>query len=818
MKIKLVIALAALFPAAAGVISVRANAQLLNSSLAISVRAEDGSYQVAVPTIATPVLVSRVAAEINHRWMTSTSYPRHHTFESAFQDQLGSGRALITTFSGLARAPELICVLHLYSNRPYGSISLKVMNSTRSPVTVQEIRLLDAIGEPRIAFGADESTTRVLADSYSEDPTIHLGNLAQAPDGDYTGIGNMLIYNLVARQSLLVAALTSDRFLTVSHLRVTDAASSTPRVGSFTVDSMGTTTKVVLERSQISPNQQVQLSLPLAPGQSLDSESVMIAGGPDYLAELEAYGEAIHVLHHARISEVAPMGWWSWTAFRGGINQGEVLTNARWLADHLKHLGYDYLHIDEGYSYARGESATANATQFPDGIQELEFRICNLGLIPGIWTAPFEVSARSWIYQHHKDWLVHDGRGVPILVGYVEDNTDPVFVLDTTNPSAQAYLRKTYRLLTHEWGIRYIKLDFMDHAAIEGYYHRPNTTALEAQRIGLQIIRNAVGNDVLLDKDGSPMLNPVGLVDEGRISVDTSGHSFKDSFNAAPNVAARFYMNRNFYRSDPDSFSISRGSDSNLSLSEAQVQIVLAAVAGGMYEIGDDLPTIGSQPERLALLENQELLNINRLGRAALPLDLMTYAAEDLQPSVFFLSEDRRQSMLAVFNWTDQPRSHTFTLAGLHLAEDHPFRAYDVLKQDEPIAMQDGMLRLENQPAHSVQLIKFIDTSVTAAAPTVTANVPTAGRTGDALILSADADHSEVPALAYRWSFGDSTRAEGSRVTHTYTKPGTYTVDLQVTGVDGVTVRTRFTIETMGQASTQFDLSHNRRYRSDSGR
>lgn len=826
MKIKLAAALAFLF-APAAVIPVKAYAQLHNASLALSVRPRDGSYQVTLPGIEAPVLVSRVAAEVNHHWLLSTDYPRHHTVESAFNDALGQGQVLTTTFAGLNHAPELVCVLRLYSNRPYGSIIVKLLNNTAVPVEVQEIRVLDAMGEPRIGLGATESKDRVMADSYSEDPTIHIGGLAQAPDGVYTGVGTVLVYNLAAKHSLLLAALTSKRFLTVSHLRVADADSSAPRISSFTVDSMGTTTPIVLERSQISPDQQIQLSLPVAPGQSLDSESVMIAGGPDYLAELEAYGEAVRELHHARISGPAPMGWWSWTAFYGGINQGEVLTNAKWLAGHLKSLGYDYVLIDEGYSYARGEYITANAAQFPDGIRKLESKICNLGLTPGLWTAPFEVSARAWVYTHHKDWLVHDAKGAPIQVGYVEGDVDPVFVLDTTNPGAQAYLRKTYQILTHEWGVRYIKLDFMDHAAIEGYHYLPNTTALEAQRIGLRIIRDAVGNDVLLDKDGSPMLNPVGFVDEGRISVDTSGHSFKASMNAAPNIAARFYMNRNFYRSDPDAFSISQGveprqgsqgSENYLSPSEAQVQIVLAAVAGGMYEIGNDLPTLGSEPKRLALAENQELIDMNRLGRAALPLDLMSFAAEDLQPSVFFLPEDRRQSMLAVFNWTDQPRSHTFTLAGLHLAADHRFRAYDVLSHDGQVALTSGTLRLENQPAHSVRLIKFVDESIAAAAPTVAADVPNTARTGDALSLSAEAGHSDVPALAYRWNFGDGTGAVGSRVTHTYTKPGTYTIGLDVKGVDGITARKSFTVKASGVANTNFDLDHNRRYIPDSGR
>ena len=132
-----------------------------------------------------------------------------------------------------------------------------------------------------------------------------------------------------------------------------------------------------------------------------------------------------------------------------------------------------------------------------------------------------------------------------------------MFVLDRTNPAAQEFLRQTYRTLVREWGAKYIKLDFMDNTAIEGYYFRPHTTALEAQRIGLQVIREAVGDDVLLDKDGSPMLNPVGLVDDGRVSQDT-GHTFSRSKEAAPGIAARYYMHRNFFINDPDAFTVSR--------------------------------------------------------------------------------------------------------------------------------------------------------------------------------------------------------------------------------------------------------------------
>ena len=48
-----------------------------------------------------------------------------------------------------------------------------------------------------------------------------------------------------------------------------------------------------------------------------------------------------------------------------------------------------------------------------------------------------------------------------------------------------------------EWGIRYIKMDFMDDSAIEGFFYKPDTTAMEAQRIGLGIIRETVGDGCL---------------------------------------------------------------------------------------------------------------------------------------------------------------------------------------------------------------------------------------------------------------------------------------------------------------------------------
>lgn len=704
---------------------------ITNAQLTASVRTEDGAYEIRAKGLEQPVLVSQVGAEIDHRWISSSKYPSYHETETTFHGALGAGHEATVTFTGLKGSPELIYVLRLYDQLPYGDIEVKVRNTTDGEITVQSIRSVEAIGHPIVNLGGPENEDRVLSDSFSEDrPPVEIYDLGKAPvylgydsfgkelSPEHLGIGSQLIYNRKSGNSLFLATLTSRLWLTYLHLRVIKDGSSAVEIASYHVDSAGTTEVEKKESLKGAPaDDQIQLSLPVQPGKELPSERLMFAAGPHYHAQLEAYGKAIRLLHHALVKSPNLMGWWSWTAFYSKVNEHDVSTNAHWLAEHLKPLGYDYFHIDEGYDYARGDYTKPNPTNFPHGMKRVGEMLSRLGLKMGVWTAPFEVSDRAWVYEHHKDWLVHNAKGQPIRIS--QPRQEPLYVLDSTNPGAQKYLRQTYQTMVKEWGVKYIKLDFMDDTAIEGYYYRPHTTALEAQRIGLRVIRQAVGPNVLLDKDGSPMLNPVGILNEGRISLDTA-HSFQTIKEGATGLAARYYMNRNFFVDDPDAFEVSKQVGPHqktppLTLDEAEVSIVHAALCGGMYEIGDNLTLFNSEPARLALLKNPDLLKIVHLGRAATPIDLMSYSPQDGQPSEFLLHEKKRQTMFAVINWTDQVRSHKFSLSTLGLPAGDTYKAYDSLNHDSPVALTGGVLELQTQAPHSVRLIKIIDTSVPAA-------------------------------------------------------------------------------------------------------
>jgi hypothetical protein len=775
---------------------------------------DDGSYALRSAAISGDVLHATVGVDTAAGTLTPALYPLHLTSVSAFNDALGTGQMLTMTHSGLQGAADLVCEFRVYADRPWGDIRVKMTNSTAQSIVIRSIRVIKSSGGTVLQLNGPDTEDRVLSDGLSEDPS-QIADLGEASGGLHRSFSSQLIYNRKSGQSLFLGALSADTLVTVFHLRSSGLPGA--RVLSYDVEDTGTNEALHDQSQPYGEENEVPLRLEAAPGQSASSERLMFAIGPDYHAQLENYGNAIRILHQARTTSPTLIGWWSWTAYYYNVTEGTMLTNADWLAQNLRATGYRYFQIDEGYQFARGEYATADGKAFPDGMACTAHHVENDGLTFGLWVAPFQVSDRSWVYEHHRDWLVHNLRGEPIHIGRVGGNGEELYALDTTNPGAQEYLRQTYRTLVNDWGARFLKLDFMDAASVEGVFYRPNTTALQALRIGLEVIRETVGDNVVLDKDGSPMLTPVGIVDTGRISQDT-GHTFGSTHDAAPGIAGRYYMNRNFYQSDPDAFTVSEqiipervwhGNKVPLTLDEAEASIALSAVSGGMFEIGDDLPALGASPQRLALVRNPDLLDMARLGRASVPLDLMTYRAEDKQPSIFLLKEDNRQWILTIFNWTEEPRSHSIALQDLGIKQDKSFTAGDVLRGGM-FAIRDGRLAID-QPAHSVRMLKLVSNSEIAQAPDFEMRVPPSAQAGETVEFRA-ISLGAAPVLEYQWNFGDGITAEGALVTHTYTQPGSYPASVGATGLDKRSSTKMMTITITGRVPAIYDPARKERY------
>jgi len=93
-----------------------------------------------------------------------------------------------------------------------------------------------------------------------------------------------------------------------------------------------------------------------------------------------------------------------------GLNEGTALTNARWLAQHLKSLGYQFFHIDEGYQYARASTLRRTPSLFRM-VWPLWNERSGEGLIPGLCGHAIPGCGPVLGLRDHRDWLVHNAKG-----------------------------------------------------------------------------------------------------------------------------------------------------------------------------------------------------------------------------------------------------------------------------------------------------------------------------------------------------------------------------------------------------------------------
>jgi hypothetical protein len=91
--------------------------------------------------------------------------------------------------------------------------------------------------------------------------------------------------------------------------------------------------------------------------------------------------------------------------------------------------------------------------------------------------------------------------------------------------------------------------------------------------------------------------------------------------------------------------------------------------------------------------------------------------------------------------------------------------------------------------------------------------VPPVANAGETFPLSAQTDASGVLAVSCVWDFGDGISAHGAKVSHTYTRAGTFTVRLTVQGIDGPATGQSFSVRVTGDLRAYPNLLDNRRFR-----
>lgn len=412
--------------------------------------------------------------------------------------------------------------------------------------------------------------------------------------------------------------------------------------------------------------------------------------------------------------------WTHWYHFYQSITAHQFIANLDAITSVRAQVPFQVIQLDDGYQTAWGEWTTANA-KFPDGLQHLSERIRSAGFTPGLWLAPFVIQPGSWVDREHPDWLLHNAKGRLVNAGYFYQFFGRA--LDATHPQVQEHLHTLVETLTRQWGYRLLKLDFLYAGALPGQRYDAHLTRAQALRRGLEIIRQAAGDETFLLGCGCPFGSAIGLVDGMRISPDTAP-SWEPWFDWAPwatrllkrepsppalrnslrNTLNLSCLHRRWWWNDPDCMLV-RAQDTRLSEAEVRSRVTLTGLSGGMLVDSDDLTRLPA--ERLELLS----LLTPILSPGGQPLDLLQ---RDM-PELYHLPMHGAAGswhLVSLFNWQDCPAGKRLSLAQLGIPSGRPVYVFDFWAQRLWQTVERELFFPEI-PAHGCRLLRLCPLDVT---------------------------------------------------------------------------------------------------------
>jgi alpha-galactosidase len=431
----------------------------------------------------------------------------------------------------------------------------------------------------------------------------------------------------------------------------------------------------------------------IQPGQALEGEPLRLARG-DADTLLEGWAGATARAMGARVPAVSPVGWCSWYEYYTRVGPGDLLANTAFLAEHPE-LGVSFVQLDDGYQPWVGDWLDRN-DKFAGGLEPLTQQIRAKGFQAGLWTAPFFASAGSRLLAEHGDWFLQGARG-PVATGFNPEWRARTYALDLSHPEVLAWLGETFGALVGE-GFDYHKIDFLFAGLRHGRRHDPERSPVEAYRLGLASIREAIGPERFLLGCGAPIGPSIGMVDGMRVSQDVKeqwdswlagwvgrGCGYPAARGALRTNMVRWFMHRTLWVNDPDCLLV-REHNSKLSEAETRTLVSVLGATGGMLFLSDDLPRVS--PERLDL------------AAATLPPSALVGRPSTLMargyPEDMVVRGVGGQFLVVLVNWEDRPVQRPLPSAGC------PGTWFDFWKGELV-----GEWPLE-VPAHGVRVMRFV--------------------------------------------------------------------------------------------------------------
>ena len=420
--------------------------------------------------------------------------------------------------------------------------------------------------------------------------------------------------------------------------------------------------------------------------------TVSIEAAPRYYASRWAPG--YHPIDRRRCPR-APTGWMSWNTYFDKAGAAENLAEARIGAKYLLPFGLSIWSIESWQdnslwlpvSNFHNLDLSCYKPQFPEGMKKLADDIRALGFRPGLWM-PLYGTGDAAFHDAHRDLFLHDASGKPITCW------NGRYMLDTTNQDSLELLRRLTRTASREWGYEFFKFDGM--ANTPRKFERPEIRARFRSPAdphwfdgSVKALREGIGEDrIMLGCMGDFTGTEAQYLDASRLGSDVVGcysglgdnynplgsSSFaqmpvkwKNILHQAECTFTQIFVNNIMFYTDPDTLLVGYSLEKN----EAEVMATIVGLPGQLMFAGDKLGTL--RADRMKKI--QQVLPVADVH----PQNLYPYAASSMMP-IWNLSVTRpfgTWRVVALFNFTDAPRTFDVALDGLGLDPSKRYTAFE---------------------------------------------------------------------------------------------------------------------------------------------
>lgn len=641
------------------------------------------------------------AAQLADGRVLSTGAYASHTMENPAPAASGAAGREYTIRSVSPGLPAMLQRIWLYPGKPWIATEVELSpEASRIGSRHLDAVLLQGSSLLQIDHGAD---LRLLHVPFDNDMWFRYDSIAVAgmkAGQRYSSNEVTAIYDNASRRAIILGSITHDVWKTAIDAQAADGRLT----GLDIYGGISSPTGVRTDTHDTVPHGLVH-------GTKVVSPRIFIGSFADWREGLEDYGAANAAVHPPlHWAAGAPMGWNSWAAYGGKINESRYLGAGAFMRDSLVPQGFGrnrvvYINLDAFWS-------NLDAVQLADAVADIKAMRGAGGMqfAPGIYWAPFaswsdDLDAYvegSGMKYRYRDILLKapDGSLMPKV-----DGGRPI---DPSHPGAKMriayYLQKFQQL-----GFQYVKLDFLSHGALEGAHYDPAIqTGIEAYNAGMRQIVQEIGGRMFLSLSIAPLF-PSGYGDSRRISCDTKGHisgQEQSTEYMLNSLTYGWWTDPSLYIADPDHVVLGEKGDLGArSVTEGRSRLLSAIVSGGM--ILDSSP-IADDPQARelarAVYDNRNLFRVASEGKVFRPVEGDT--GDRAAPA--FMRRSARGFYLAVFNYDDrQPHTISVPLARIDpsLAGGGPVTAIDVASGKE-LPPARGAVSVDLQPAES-QLLEL---------------------------------------------------------------------------------------------------------------